>query len=69
MSNSKGSGLDNINKRAQRQHQNYINSFQTNEINPLNSYSMRFTKELAFMALEITHNVFFHLIETVKVRA
>jgi len=69
MSNRRDQGLENINKRAQRQQQSYIDSFATNDLNPLNSLLMRNTKEIAYIALESTHNTFFHFIETVKVRA
>jgi hypothetical protein len=68
MSNRKD-GLDSINKRANRQQKSYIDSFTTNEINPLNNLTMRYTREIAYMAMESTHNTFFHMIETVKVRA
>lgn len=64
-------GLSNINKRAERQQKSYLNSFATNGVNPLNedNFTVRNTKVLAYMAVEIIHTTFFHLIETVKVRA
>ena len=60
--------MDKINKRASKVEQNYLDSFATNKINPMNSFQVRQNKLLAFVAVEATHNTLFHFIETVKVR-
>jgi hypothetical protein len=36
--------------------------------NPLNSFTMRHAKALAFVGVEVAHNTLFHFVETMKVR-
>jgi hypothetical protein len=65
----KREGLDIINKRAAKLENEYLDSFKTNEINPLNNSVIRHNKLIAFMSMETLHTTLFHFIETVKVRA
>ena len=61
-------GLENIQKRAMKVENTYYQSFATYDINPMNSFAERHYKALTYLAVETSHNTFFHFIETVKVR-
>jgi ABC-type uncharacterized transport system permease subunit len=66
--NNKREGMDLINKRAAKVESAFLKSLETTSVNPMNTFQIRQTKLLAFIALESTHNTLFHFIETVKVR-
>ena len=61
-------GLNNINRRAAKQQQAYLDSFTLDPMNP-NNFSNRNNKIMFYCAIEAIHNTFFHFIETVKVRS
>lgn len=61
-------GLEQINKRAAKKEAEFLSSFGDYDLNPTNSFLVRNTKTIAYIAVESSHNTFFHFIETVKVR-
>ena len=62
-------GLEQINKRALKRNQAFIDSFETNDINPLNNFYLRHAKSIAYIVTEAFHNTAFHFVETAKVRS
>jgi hypothetical protein len=62
-------GLKRIEQRASKSDNDYYRTFSTQKPDPLNNFVERHFKSLAYISVESTHNIFFHFVDTVKVRA